>query len=225
MTTTLNRASTVGLAAAGLTAAAGVIELAVGSNSWTGDKNEPTTLGALTVILAGIIAASALVLIRRRPTSASSLASAVGMALPALISVTTAGRFALPGAIVGVTGGALAFADARTRGSIRRTISDALPTALLAVLAVIYLAFGAVAGPIGFLGILGAAAVIAALALEEHSTRLATAVLVIGVVPFAAATWWSVVIPLTAILLLAIGLPQIHSARRSLARTHSVIPL
>ncbi len=218
-TTTLDRASTAGLVAAGLAAAAGMIELAVGSNSWTGDKNEPTTLGVLTIVLAGIMAASAPLLIRRRPSSASSLASAAGMAIPALITVTTAGRFALPGAIVGVAAGALAIADARSCGSIRQTIDDAWPTALIAVLVVIYLAFGVVAGPIGLLGILGAAAVIAAFALERRSTRLAAAVLVIGVVPFAAATWWSVVIPLTAVLLLAIGLPHIHNPRRIVTST------
>ena len=84
---------------------------------------------------------------------------------------------------------------------------------LIAVLAVIYLAFGVVAGPIGILGIVGAAAAIAALAIKLRSRSLAAVVLVVGIIPFALAAWWSVVIPLTAILLLAIELPQLLTSR------------
>lgn len=214
MNTAINRARSTGLAASGLTATAGMSELIAGSNRLTGDKSEPTTLGVLTVILAVIMAVSAL-LIRRAPTNASSMASAAGMTVPALLTLTTAGILAIPGAVIGVAAGAIAVADARNRGSIRHTISQAWPAILIGILAAIYLAFGAVAGPTGWLGIIGAAAAVTAFALKQRSAPLATVILIVGVVPFAIAAWWSVVIPLTALLLLTVELPHILGPRRS----------
>lgn len=142
MTTTINRACRTGLVAAGLTATAGMSELISGSNSLTGDKSEPTALGVLTVILAVIMAVSAL-LIRRAPTNAPSMASASGMTISALLTLTTAGLLAIPGVMVGVAAGVIAVADARTRGSIPHTISQAWPATLIGILAAIDLAFGA----------------------------------------------------------------------------------
>lgn len=212
MTTNLTRTSRLGLVAASLTTLAGLIEVVAGSNSWTGDKSEPTTLGIFTIVLAAVMATAA-VLSRRTSTSGSSLAIAAGITVPALITVTTAGRLAIPGAVVGVTAGGFAIADAIRRGSLRRAVSNAWPTLLIAVLAAIYLAFGTVAGPIGILGIAGAVAAIAALAIKHRSRSLAALILVVGIIPFAAATWWSVVIPITAILLLTIELPQLLTNR------------
>ena len=203
----------LGFTAAAFTAIAGLIELGVGSNSWTGDKNEPTTLGILTLVMAAIMAASGLVA-RRNPTVGSGLAAAAGMAIPGLIALTTAGRLAIPGAVVAVAAAGFAVADARSKGSIRLAMSLAWPTALIAVLAVIYLAFGVAAGAIGILGIVGAAATIAALVVKRRSGIQAAALLVVGVVPFAVAVWWSVVIPLTALLILAIELPQMLAKGR-----------
>ncbi len=217
MSTIRTRTYRLGVTAAALTAVAGVIEVVVGSTSWTGDKSEPTTLGILTIVLAAGMATAAVMTSRSR-TSGSGLAIAAGIAVPALISFTTAGRLAIPGALLGVAAGGFAIAEARQRGSLRHVIGDAWPTVLIAVLAVIYLAFGAVAGPIGIFGITGAAAAIAALPLKHRSSGLAAAVLVVGITPFAVAAWWSVVIPLTAILLLAIELPQLLAGPRPTPR-------
>lgn len=219
MTTHLTTTYKLGLAAAALSAIAGLIEVVAGSNSWTGDKSEPTTLGILTIVLAAVMATAAYMTARTQ-TSGSSLAIAAGLAAPALVSFTTAGRFAIPGAALGIVAGGFAIADARQRGSLRHATSHAWPTVLISVLAVIYLAFGAIAGPIGLLGIAGAAAAIAALMLRHRSRSLAAVVLVVGIAPFAVAAWWSVVIPLTAILLLAIELPQILTARNPVPATH-----
>ncbi|MEO1065042.1 MAG: hypothetical protein AAFZ07_26810 [Actinomycetota bacterium] len=213
MSTHLTRTRRLGRAAAGLTAVAGLIEIVVGANSWTGDKSQPTTLGLLTVVLAAVMATAATVTGRER-TSGSSLAIAAGLAVPALISLTTAGRLAVPGALLGVVAGGFALADARRRGSVRRSIAHAWPTVLVAVLAVIYLAFGAVAGPIGILGIAGAGAAVGALSIRHRSRRVAAAVLVVGVIPFAVVAWWSVVVPLTAVLLLVVELPRLLSSPR-----------
>ncbi len=208
MTADLTTARTVGLTAAAFTATAGLIELVGGSNAWTGDKNQPFTLGILTVILAAIMAAAGL-MARRDLTSASGLAAAAAIAIPGLITLTTAGLLAIPGAVLGVVAAGFSVADARSRGPLQPVISRAWPTALIGILAVVYLAFGVVAGAIGILGILGATATVGALVLKQRSAVQAATLLVVGVVPFAVVAWWSVVIPATALLILAIGLPRI----------------
>lgn len=79
------------------------------------------------------------------------------------------------------------------------------------MLSLIYLAFGIVARDrVGLLGIAGAAAACTASAMHRRSHRAAAAVaMVLAAVPFAAATACSVVTPLTAALMLAIGLPYV----------------
>jgi hypothetical protein len=82
--------------------------------------------------------------------------------------------------------------------------------ALVGVLAAIYLAFGIVAGDgVGLLGVAGAGLACAALALHRRSRLVAGVALVVAAVPFAVMAAWTVVIPLTAVLMLAIGLPYV----------------
>jgi hypothetical protein len=81
---------------------------------------------------------------------------------------------------------------------------------LLAVLAFTYVALGmTLAGPAGLAGIAGAMAVLGAVTLRSRSRGSAAALLIVGAVPFAVATSWSLVVPLTGLLLIAIGLPVI----------------
>ena len=120
------------------TRAPALIELVAGSNSWTGNKSEPTTLGILTVVLAGIIATSAAATYRIQ-TAAARLAVAAGLAVPALVSLTTAGRFSVPGALAGIAAARFVAArfvaarfvaaDATNRGSVTTAISQARPNA------------------------------------------------------------------------------------------------
>lgn len=222
MNTTTTTIRYVGTAAGTLVAAAGIAELIAGSTSWTGDKNQPTALGLLTVGLGVIIVASAYAGSRSR-TVGAELAAAGAMAAAGLISLTTAGLVAIPGAIVSVATAGIAFDIARRRGHPLAVIAANWPLVLLTVLGVIYLAFGAVAGPVGLLGIAGAGATAAAIALAPRSRRTATIVLTAGAVPFALAVWWSVVIPLTGLLIVAIGLPQIK--RRARAEAAAPLPL
>lgn len=214
LTTNPTTTSRLGFLAAGLTTVGGLIEVVVGSNGWTGDKNDPTTLGIFTIVLAAIMAVAAMVA-GRASTVGSSLTAAVGLIVPALIAFTTAGLVAIPGAVVGVAAGGSAVAAAARRGPVRPAVAGAWPTVLIAVLAAIYLAFGIVAGWIGILGVTGAAAAIAALAIRYRSRGLAALVLLVGVAPFAVVAWWSVIVPLTAILLLAIELPLLRTGRRT----------
>ena len=110
------------------TRARALIELVAGSNSWIGNKSEPTTLGILTVVLAGIIATSAAATYRIQ-TAAARLAVAAGLAVPALVSLTTAGRFSVPGALAGIAAARFVAADATNRGSVTTSISQARPNA------------------------------------------------------------------------------------------------
>ena len=208
MNTSTRTIRRTGLAAAALTAAAGLAELVAGSTAWTGNKNGPTTLGLVTIGL-GLVMGIAAVSTMRSNSARPLLAVAAGLGVPALIALTTAGLAAIPGAVVGVTAAGLVALRVRRTSPIGPIVSDAWPAILISVLAFIYLAFGAVAGPIGLLGIAGAAAAIASFFVARQSHSLAAAVLVIGVVPFAVAVWWSIVIPLTALLMLAIGLPHV----------------
>jgi glucan phosphoethanolaminetransferase (alkaline phosphatase superfamily) len=67
------------------------------------------------------------------------------------------------------------------------------------------------------LGIAGAVAACVALALHRRSHRAAAAVvIVVAAVPFAVATASNVVMPLTAVLMLAVGLPSV------LGHSHSI---
>jgi hypothetical protein len=81
---------------------------------------------------------------------------------------------------------------------------------LVVVLSLIYLVFGIVARDrVGLLGIAGFGVAVTALALRRRSHLGAAIALVVAAVPFAVATAWTVVTPLTAVLLLAIGLPYV----------------
>ncbi|MDQ2894150.1 MAG: hypothetical protein M3Y09_00640 [Actinomycetota bacterium] len=70
-------------------------------------------------------------------------------------------------------------------------------------------------------GVLGAAVICAAVLAARHSARLARTLLVVGALPFAVLTWWSVVTPLAALLILAIGLPALHPNRPGAPRAEA----
>jgi hypothetical protein len=205
----------IGALAAVLGATAGVIELAVGSTQWTGNKNDPTTLGMVGLGLAAVIGVAALAW-SRATTTGRALAVTAAMALPAAVGLTTAGAVWIPAALVGVFAGWRALEYTKALGSVAQTLSESWSAILLGVLALIYLAFGVVSrNTVGLLGVAGAVAVVAALTVRRRSRILATVILVGGTLPFAAATLWTVVIPLTAVLLLAIGLPLLFGGNRA----------
>lgn len=72
-------------------------------------------------------------------------------------------------------------------------------------------------------GLAGAAAVLAALAVAGFRTGrpaalVAAALLVLGVLPLAMLTWWSVVTPLLAVLILVLGGARVRAARQGAGR-------
>jgi hypothetical protein len=88
---------------------------------------------------------------------------------------------------------------------------------LVAVLALFYLWIGTVAhGWDRVLGLGGGVLVLAAVATARRSGRGAVALLVVGALPVAIATWWSIVTPVLAILVLVLGWIAIRRIRTAL---------
>ncbi len=80
---------------------------------------------------------------------------------------------------------------------------------LTAILAVMYATVGlAGQGSARPAGLVGAALILASLALAGRSRRLAIALLVLGVSPLVALTWWSIATPVIAIACLILGWPR-----------------
>jgi hypothetical protein len=201
----LLRARRIGLVSSVLGAAAGLVQLAVGTTVWTGNKNDPTTLGFVTVLLAVVIAAAS----PATPsimTAGHSAAAAAALAGPALLGLTTAGAVWIPAALAACVAAGFTLADTRARGPLVPTIRRNWSAILLAILAATYLALGlALQGFAGLVGIAGAGAVAGAPAVRRRSHARSMALVLLGAVPFAVLTYWSVVTPLAAILMLALG--------------------
>jgi hypothetical protein len=80
------------------------------------------------------------------------------------------------------------------------------PVALTGAVGLLYLWIGVSAhGGERLLGIAGGLLVLAALAAATRSRTAALVLLAIGALPLAAATWWSIVTPLLALLVLPLG--------------------
>ncbi len=196
---------------ASLGVVAGVVQITVGPNmrEWVGDKQDTTRLGLATVLLSALALAAATMLWRRPHASAPArLLAAAGLLIPAAICFTTVGRlWFVPGALL-VAAGVLVVVGMRGE---HREVSHALGRHGFAVLTVLlaayYVFLGAVAlGFAGATGVVGGLLIGAALfAAKRHGARLGAALLVVGALPFAILTWWSVVTPLIAALVLAIG--------------------
>jgi hypothetical protein len=87
--------------------------------------------------------------------------------------------------------------------------------ALTAILAVMYATVGVAGqGSVRPAGLLGASVILASLALARRYRWLAITLLVLGVAPLVALTWWSIGTPAIAITCLILGWPR---------RTHSMI--
>ncbi len=179
---------------------AGVVDVAVGSSirSWIGNKLDPTPLGVVTVILSAVALAGAVAW--ERPggrVGDRRLATALGFLIPAGICFTTVGRlWYVPGALLLVAG--ILVVGASTRDELSHAVNRHhwlnFLTALLGGY-YLFLAGDALPKAVGVLGILGALAIWTALSDSRRSHRLRLTLLVVGVLPFAIATWWSVVTP------------------------------
>jgi len=202
----------------------GVVDVAVGPSirGWIGNKLNPTPLGLLTVILSAVALAGAVQW--ERPGGRDGdrrLATALAFLIPAGICFTTIGRlWYLPGVLL--LGAAVLVIGASTRDELTHAINPHhWLTGLTALLGGYYLFLGGDALPkaTGVLGILGALAIWAALIATHRSHRLKLTLLVAGTLPFAIATWWSVVTPLIAVLLLSVGPPAIRPKHADTTQT------
>lgn len=203
-----------GLVAGLLGASAGIAEVSAGTVSWAGNKNDPTTLGLVTIALGVVIAAASMLAVRsRRP--GGHLGAASTLLACGLIGLTTAGLAWLPAGIAAVAAFILVLRRPRASRAWRTALIANWAPTLVAVLALIYLAFGIVArSGVGLVGIAGAALACGALAVHRQRA-IAGAALVLGAVPFAVATGWTLVIPFTAVLMVSIGLPYILTSSTS----------
>lgn len=177
--------------------------------SWTGGKNDTTSLGLVTILLAAIAFVAALAVLLGRARSAQGrLAAAVGLLVPGAICFTTAGRlWYLPGSLLVAAGVAIVIELRRDAWRLIESLERNWAVLLAAVLALVYLFLGVVAhGLAGTLGVAGGLLALLLLAWREGMRAgPARALLVVAALPFAAVTWWSAVTPLIGLLLLAVG--------------------
>ncbi len=205
----------VGAIASLLGVVAGAAELIAGTVSWAGNKNDPVTLGWVTVGLGVALGAAAALASRSRRPEAQ-LGAAATLLVVGLVGLTTAGLAWLPAAVAALVAWTIVVRRGPGEATWGAVVRAQWTPALVVVLAVVYLAFGIVhGGALGLVGVLGAVATVACLAVRHRSRPLAAGVLVVGAVPFAAATAWTVVTPLTAALLLLIGLPFLLDRTRT----------
>lgn len=224
---TIDRAAGyLAMAGATLGIIAGLIDVAVGPSirDWVGNKLHTTTLGVATVILSAV----ALVATVRwlRPGGGASdrrLATVLALLIVGCVCFTTIGRlWFLPGALLLIAAALILIA------SSRHVLADAVDehrwrVGLTAVLGGYYVFLGADALPRvdGFVGILSGLAIWAALRVAARSHRLAVGMLVVGALAFAIVTWWSIVTPIIAILVLAIGHGALTRGRLMTANRHA----
>jgi uncharacterized membrane protein YozB (DUF420 family) len=190
---------------------AGLAELTLGPHvrSWVGNKQDTTRLGLATIALSAIALLAAVTWLRRKDASTGTqLLIVVGLLVPGAICFTTVGRaWYLPGALL-LAAAAMAIADLREDArSAAETIGRRWLDVLTVVLGAYYVFLGATAlGVPGLLGVVGGIVIVAVVATSSRiPPRIAPIVLVAAALPFAVLTWWSIVTPLVAILVVAIG--------------------
>jgi hypothetical protein len=211
-----------GYLAAGLGAAAGLLQLTGSQPTWTGNKNDPITLGLVTLGLAAIIAAGAWASGRVASTS-MSLAAAGALGLPALLGLTTAGIAWVPAAVLSLVAAIGELRAAARHGSVLATLDRAWPSILLFVLALIYIAFGVVeSGWVGLVGITGGLSVLTSLVFRARDRWVSVVLLLAGAIPFAVVTAWTGVTVITAVLMLGVGLPGLLAGREPVRRQEEV---
>lgn len=209
-------AGRLALAGASLGVLAGLLELSIGPSirDWVGDKQDTTRLGLTTAVLSAVALLAAAQLTQpRRVTSGRRVAIALALVIPALICFTTAGRlWYLPGTLL-LAAGTLVVASTRRQELAAGLNAEHWRMGLLVVCGGYYIFLGATAlGLVGALGILGGALIWAAARIAPRSPRVAYALLLGGALPFAAATWWSVITPVVAVVTVAVGFAVIHHA-------------
>jgi len=188
-----------------------------GPSFLSGNKLNPAPLGFATVVLSAVALAGAVQWERHGGREGDRrLATVLAFLIPAGVCFTTIGRlWYLPGVLLLVA--AILVLAASTRNELAHAVSpEHWVNGLVALLAGYYLFLGGDALPhaAGVLGILGALAIWAALIATRSSHRVGRLLLLAGALPFAAATWWSIVTPIMAVLIITLGARAIQPSRR-----------
>ncbi len=219
--TRLRLTATAARAGATLGLAAGAIELTLGPQirSLVGGKADPTRLGVVTLTLALIALAAALHVSRDgRPSSGATLALAAGLGIPGLIGFTTVGSlWMVPGPLLLAAAAGVLCTSGHSTGQLLGALEQRTSVILAGTLALLYVLLGLTA--IHHAGIAGIAGGVIVLILIARPRRWqpATAAAVVGgaVLPFAALTWWSLVVPAIGVALFGTALAVLR--RRLLA--------
>jgi hypothetical protein len=200
---------------------AGLAELALGPHvrSWVGNKQDTTRLGLATITLSAIALLAAVTWFRRKDASPGTrLLIVVGLIVPGVICFTTAGRAWYPPGAFLVIAAAIAASDLRDDArEVAEAISRNWLAALTVVLGAFYVFLGATAlGVAGLLGILGGIMIFTVVATSSRiPPRVGQLVLFAAALPLAVLTWWSIVTPLLAILIVTIGRSALRRSVRS----------
>ncbi|MCU1455857.1 MAG: hypothetical protein JWN46_4003 [Acidimicrobiales bacterium] len=213
-------AGRLGAVGAALGMVAGTIQASVGSRipGWTGSKASPVALGLLTLLLSAVALAAAVMLRSIEPVPPRPRAlAAVGLLVPGALCFSTVGRlWYLPGALM-LSALAWLLAAGSTH-ELAAVIRSSWMRGLVSLLGAFEILMAVSAGPTltVAVGIIGGAALIAAPWVRR---RARLGMLIVGTLPFAALTWWSLVGPLLAVVALAIGLTTAgHGGRPSIRR-------
>ena len=187
---------------------AGLLELTTGPSmrEWVGGKLDTTRLGLATIVLGVLALAAATVL--RRPGAAAGrrVAIVAGLLLPALTGFTTVGRlWYLPGALL-LSAAGLIIRDTTARDAAKAFTERHWRAGLLALCGIYYVFLGATAlGVAGVLGVLGGLLLITASRVTSRAPAATYALVLCGALPFALATWWSVITPLVAVVAIVVA--------------------
>lgn len=196
---------------------AGLVDIAAGPSirNVVGNKLHTTTLGFTTIALSAIAVAAAVAWQQRRGRiGGRRLGTLIALVLPAAICFTTIGQlWYLPGVLL--LGASALIAATTTRQELAGAVHEhRWLGGLIVVLGGYYVFLGADShGIAAVLGLLGGLAIWSSVLAARSFQRLALTLLLVGAPPFAIATWWSVVTPLAALLVLAIGLPTMGPNR------------
>ena len=226
MTARLSRqhiAASLGLAGATLGVLAGLTQATAGSRipDWTGNKGSPVALGLLTVLLSLAALAAALTLRDRAPLRPSQrVLVAVGLLVPAGLCFSTVGRLWYVPGILLLSGLSLTVAAGGT-SELWPVIRGNWIRGLVTLLGAFEILMAVSAGPLVTIavGVIGGAVLMVAPWLADRAKPATIlAALLIGTLPFAALTYWSVASPVLAVVALTLAFPAIRRAHNGIRR-------
>lgn len=221
-------AARFGFIGATLGVLAGLVQATVGSRipDWTGAKDSPVALGALTVVLSAVAAIAASWLRGSEPlTAPRRVAVVVAFIVPAVLCFTTVGRlWFLPGALLLVA--CALTPSAGDAGELRPVVRGNWTRGLVSLLGafVVLMAVSATPALTLAIGVGGGLTVMFAPWLPAAVQPSIVVGMLMAAFPFAILTWWSIASPLVAVLALAIGLTTLRNVVGDTGRVSADTP-